>query len=81
MRRCQRTIAGPARGVGVVVDFYRSHLRQIVTIHNAMFQKLLFDEDAVTEMALAELFRDVGKTYLQISQQISESRSRHSLQD
>jgi hypothetical protein len=46
-----------------------------------MFQRLLFDEDAVTEMALAELFKDVGKTYLRISEQISENCSRHSLQD
>jgi hypothetical protein len=30
---------------------------------------------------LAELFQDVGKTYLQISEQISKSCSRHSLQD
>ena len=63
------------------MDFYRSHLRQVVAIHQAMFQKLLFDEDAVTEMALAELFQDVGKTYLRISEQINESCSRHSLQD
>jgi hypothetical protein len=63
------------------VDFYRSHLRQVVAIHQAMFQRLLFDEDAVTEMALAELFKDVGKTYLRISEQISENCSRHSLQD
>ena len=46
-----------------------------------MFQRLLFDEDAVTETALAELFQDIGKTYLRISEQISESCSRHSLQD
>lgn len=63
------------------MDFYRSHLRQVVTIHQAMFQRLLFDENAATETALAELFQDVGKTYLRISEQISESCSRHSLQD
>jgi hypothetical protein len=46
-----------------------------------MFQKMLFEEDSAVEIALAELFRDVGKTYLRISQQISENCSRHSLQD
>ena len=47
-----------------------------------MFQKLLFEEDDVVGIDLAELFRDVGKTYLRISERISESRvSEHSLQD
>jgi len=64
------------------VDFLRSHLRQVVTIHQSMFQKLLFEEDDVVGMDLAELFKDVGKTYLRISERISESRvSEHSLQD
>lgn len=67
--------------VAVLVDFHRAHLRQVVTIHQAMFQKLLFEEDAVPGTTLAELFRDVGKTYLRISEQISENRSRLSLQD
>jgi len=64
------------------VDFLRSHLRQVVTIHQSMFQKLLFEEEDVVGMDLAELFKDVGKTYLRISERISESRvSEHSLQD
>lgn len=64
------------------MDFFRSHLRQVVTIHQSMFQKLLFEEDDAIGMDLAELFRDVGKTYLRISERISESRvSEHSLQD
>jgi hypothetical protein len=66
------------RGAGVVVDFYRLHLRQVVTIHQAMFQKLLFEEDSAIGLDLADLFQDIGKTYLQISEQIS---SRPSLQD
>ena len=81
MGRYQRTAARSAKGVDVAVDFYRSHLRQVVAIHQAMFQKMLFEEDSAVEIALAELFRDVGKTYLRISQQISENCSRHSLQD
>lgn len=64
------------------MDFYRAHLRQVVTIHQAMFQKLLFEEEGDVQIDLAELFKDVGKTYLRISERISESRvSEHSLQD
>lgn len=47
-----------------------------------MFQKLLFEEEGDVQIDLAELFKDVGKTYLRISERISESRvSEHSLQD
>ena len=63
------------------MDFKRLHLRQVVAIHQAMFQKLLFEEDSTMGPDLAELFQDVGKTYLQISEQINESCLRHSLQD
>ena len=63
------------------MDFLRAHLKQTVAIHQAMFQKLLFEEDAAVGPELAELFRDVGKTYLRISERISESCSEHSLQD
>jgi hypothetical protein len=72
---------GPARGAAFVVDFYRLHLRQVVSIHQAMFQKLLFEEDSAIGLDLAELFQDVGKAYLQISDRISENCSHHSLQD
>jgi hypothetical protein len=44
----------------------------VVTIHQAMFQKLLFDEDMTVGTDLAELFNDVGKTYLRIADRISE---------
>jgi hypothetical protein len=64
------------------VDFSRSYLKQVVAIHQAMFEKLLFDEDATVSLDLAELFRDAGKTYLQISERINETcLSRQSLQD
>lgn len=59
------------------MDFYRSYLKQVVTIHQAMLQKLLFEEDAAVTSDLAELFQDIGKTYLKISEQISESCSSH----
>jgi hypothetical protein len=54
------------------VDFSRTYLRQVVSIHQAMFQKLLFDEDAAVSQDLAELFQDAGKTYLRIAERISE---------
>jgi hypothetical protein len=54
------------------VDFSRTYLKQVVTIHQAMFEKLLFGEDAAVSQSLAELFQDAGKTYLQIAERISQ---------
>jgi hypothetical protein len=54
------------------VDFSRTYLKQVVSIHQAMFEKLLFDEDASVDQDLAELFQDAGKTYLKIAERISE---------
>jgi hypothetical protein len=59
------------------VDFFRSHLRQVVTIHQAMLQKLLFEEDGPVGPDLAELLQDAGSKYLKISKQISENSSDH----
>jgi hypothetical protein len=64
------------------VDFSRTYMKQVVTIHQAMFEKLLFDENTAVSLDLAELFYDAGRTYLQISERISETcLSHHSLQD
>ena len=64
------------------MDFHRSYLKQVVSIHQAMFARLLFDEDSAVGPELAELFQDVGRTYLQISEQINEGySSSRSLQD
>jgi hypothetical protein len=64
------------------VDFSRTYLKQVVAIHQAMFEKLLFAEDATVSIDLAELFHDAGKTYLQISERINETYlSHHFLQD
>lgn len=54
------------------MDFSRTYLRQVVSIHQAMFEKLLFDEDAAVGQDLAELFQDAGKTYLRIAARINE---------
>jgi hypothetical protein len=53
--------------------FSRTYLRQVVSIHQAMFEKLLFDEDTLADQDLAELFQDAGKTYLKIAERISEN--------
>ena len=64
------------------MDFSRTYLKQVVAIHQAMFEKLLFDKDAAMSLDLAELFQDAGRTYLQISERINETcLSQQSLQD
>lgn len=54
------------------VDFSRTYLRQVVSIHQAMFEKLLFEEHSSVGLDLAELFQDAGKKYLQIAASINE---------
>lgn len=55
---------------GAVMDYFQSYLQQVVTLHSAMFQKLLFETDGVL-LELSELFEDVGNTYLGLSESIS----------
>jgi hypothetical protein len=67
---------------GILVDFFRAHLKQVVSIHRVMFEKLLFENESAVSPELAELFQDVGETYLKISERISERcSSHHTLQD
>lgn len=66
----------------IVVDFFRSHLKQVVSIHRVMFEKLLFEEDSAVGPELAELFEDAGKTYLELAEHISDRcHSRQAAQD
>ncbi|MDP1583555.1 MAG: hypothetical protein Q8M18_09025 [Bradyrhizobium sp.] len=68
--------------MGTAVEFSRTYMKQVVAIHQAMFEKLLFDEKAGVSLELAELFHDAGRTYLQISERINATYlSHHSLQD
>ena len=70
------------QNTSTTVDFSRTYMKQVVAIHQAMFEKLLFDEKAGVSLELAELFDDAGRTYLQISERINETYlSHHSLQD
>jgi hypothetical protein len=64
------------------VDFFRTNLKQTVSIHRAQFDKLLFEEDSDVGPELADLFRDAGKTYLQIAERISaRCESRQAAED
>jgi hypothetical protein len=54
----------------IAFDSLRTYLRQVVTIHQAMFQKLLFQNRAVPE-ELSELFADAGRTYLEIARELA----------
>ena len=55
-----------------IMDYFRSHLQQIVALHTAMFEKLLFDSNNEVPFELAELFEDTGNVYLGISESISQ---------
>lgn len=68
--------------MSATVDFSRNYMKQVVAIHQAMFEKLLFDEGAAVSLDLAELFRDAGRTYLKIAERINEKcLSQQFLQD
>ena len=54
------------------MNFFRSHLQEVVSIHRLMFEKLLFEDDSDVGPELAELFEDAGKTYLKIAERISD---------
>lgn len=47
----------------------QAHLKQVVVLHHAMFEKLLFQERGVPP-ELAQVFDDAGRTYLQIAREI-----------
>jgi hypothetical protein len=51
--------------------FFRKTLRQTVSIHSAMFHKLLFQNEELP-LELAALFEDVGNRYLDFSDEIGE---------
>ncbi len=52
---------------GMIMDRFHAHLQQVVALHTAMFDKLLFQSDDIP-LSLAELFEDVGNTYLRFSE-------------
>ncbi len=60
----------PVGSEELLVDFFRSYLKEVVTIHHVMFHKLLFQGNGVP-LELAELFEDAGNVYLDLSEEIS----------
>ena len=62
--------SGPVQGEAVW-DYFRAYLRQVVGIHQTMFEKLLSDEGELP-LELAELFKDAGDTYIRISERMNE---------
>jgi hypothetical protein len=49
---------------------FRAYMKQVVTVHHVMFEKLLFQEAKSQE--LAQLFADAGRTYLEIAETIEK---------
>jgi hypothetical protein len=56
-------------GAHEIAVYFRKELRQIVSTHKMMFEKLLFEEEELPP-GLSELFEDVGNRYLDISDRI-----------
>ena len=52
------------------VETVRAEIAQVLTLHQAMFQKLLFERSALP-LELAELFEDAANVYLGFSEAIS----------
>jgi hypothetical protein len=63
-----------------VVEYFRSYLQQVVTLHTAMFQRLLFEGEGVP-LELAELFDDAGNTYITLSESISKHHVQRKLSE
>ena len=63
------TLLSEQFGKEVALGLLHARLKQVVTIHNAMFEKLLFKQQTLPR-ELTELFADAGATYLKISQEL-----------
>lgn len=67
-----------------ILCYFKSYLKEIVTIHRAMFDKILFDptnKGKNIPIELAELFEDAANTYLEFSERISEEFVRKKISD
>lgn len=60
----------PLEGPDGDVEFLRASVMEVITIHTAMFEKLLFQGKDLP-LDLAELFEDIANTYLTFSESIS----------
>lgn len=57
-------------GEHIATEVFRSELKQIVRIHQVMFEKFLCDPGEVAPN-LADVFQDAGATYLRIAERIT----------
>jgi hypothetical protein len=53
-------------------DALRERLQNLIRTHAVMFDRLLF-EQPVTSAVVAELLRDVGKTYIELSEALQRN--------
>lgn len=53
-------------------ELFRARLKDLVTIHGAMFKKLLW-EQPLTRLELADLFDDIANKYRAISKVLRKS--------
>ncbi len=68
--RSVRDFRIPAPSSAAATDELGAYLRQIVCIHAKMFEKLLFDQRTMSH-ELADLFEEVGTSYLQFSEMLA----------
>jgi hypothetical protein len=58
----------------ITSDLFRARLRQIVSIHNVQFEKLLFEPDTL-QPELGQLFEAAGKRYLELARELEQHHS------
>ena len=56
-----------------LTDFFGHHVKEVITIHTIMFERLLFQEERPT-LALAELLEDAANTYMDFAAEISRNQ-------
>lgn len=61
-----------------ITEYFQTYLQQVVTLHTAIFRKLLFESEGVP-LDLAELFEDAGNTYLDLAEDIVQHHAHRRL--
>lgn len=65
-------------GASAIIDHFHRHLKQVVKLHIAMFEKLLCQTDELP-LDLGGLFEDVANIYLDFSESVSERARLHTI--
>lgn len=74
IRAAKRLTLIPKSSADWMNEPFHARLRELVSIHNAMFQRLLFERPS-SARELADLFHDIGKTYLEISEGLRKNEN------